>query len=274
MKKGKIILLLLIFVILLSIASTALFIFYNRETEPKIDQNGNPIFIDFTNQVYTNPKEYLGYYVTIKGQVFQNVADNGETKDVQVWIDPVECDKNVMIRYTNDVDLKDGDYIICTGYIQELYKYTNTFGTEILVPMICSSDVSHSNYIDVVSPTISSITPENLTYENKNCSITIDKIEFAENETRLYLTAQNNSNTTLYIDTDSSVIIQNQKQYNIQYNYQADYAEIPYDLKAGTTMSGIVVFPSIEDLEFDYLLEIYLDTYEGWSKDVILHIIK
>ncbi len=39
-------------------------------------------------------------------------------------------------------------------------------------------------------------------------------------------------------------------------------------------MSGIVVFPSIENLEFDYLVEIYLDTYEGWSKEVILHIIK
>lgn len=246
----------------------------NDEVKPKIDEEGNPIFVELTDEVYTNADEYLGYYVNVKGKVFQNLGDNGETKGVHVWIDPDNCEQNLMIHYTTDESLKDGDYIICTGYIKEIYSYTNAYGTELTVPLIYSTDLRSATYIEVMSPTVETISLDNLIYQHFGCSIAINKVEFAENETRLYLTAINNSNATMYVDTDASVIIQNGKQYNSKINYMADYEVIPYSLRKGTTASGVVVFSAVGNGEFEYTIEIHSDDVDGKYDSVTFKISK
>ena len=42
----------------------------NRDTKPKLDKDGNPVFVELTNEVYTNANKYKGYYINIKGKVF------------------------------------------------------------------------------------------------------------------------------------------------------------------------------------------------------------
>lgn len=248
-------------VAVLSVTVSTIFLL-NGDVEPIVDENGNPVFVELTDLVYTNADQYLGHYVNVQGKVFQNLGDNGEAKGVQVWIDPNNCEQNLMIHYTTDESFKDGDYIICTGYIKEIHTYTNTYGTELSVPLIYSTDLRSASYIEVMSPTVSTITPENLTYEKYGYSITVDKIEFADNETRLYLTTTNNGNATMYIDTYSSVIVQNEKQYKSVTNYEANYEEVPYNLSKGTSMSGIVAFPAIGDSGFEYVLEIHSDNFD------------
>lgn len=257
------------------VAATVTVIFLlNSEVKPKVDENGNPVFVDLTDVVYTNADEYLGYYVNVKGKVFQNLGDNGEVKGVQVWIDPDNCEQNLMIHYTSDGSYKDGDYIICTGYIKEIHTYTNTYGTELSVPLIYSTDLRSASYIEVMAPTVSMITPENLTYEKYGYSITVDKIEFAENETRLYMTATNNGSATMYVDADSSVIIQDGNQYNSETNYEADYEEVPYNLSKGTTVSGIVAFPAIADGGFEYVIEMHSDNFDERFETITFKISK
>lgn len=240
-------------------AAITVLLLLNREVKPKVDENGNPAFVELTDVVYTNADEYLGYYVSIKGKVFQNLGDNGETKGVQIWIDPENYEQNMMIHYTTDVAVKDGDYIICTGYIKEIHEYTNTYGTELSVPLVYSTDLRSASYIEVMAPTVSTIAPKNLTYEKYGYSITVDKVEYAESETRLYLTVSNNGNATLYVDADSSVIVQDGKQFNTEINFEANYKEIPYNLSKGTTASGVVVFPAIGDGKFEYVIELHSD---------------
>ena len=152
-------------------------IFPNREVKPKVDENGNPVFIELTDEVYTNANSYLGCYINLKGKVFQNLGDNGEVKGVQVWLDPNNCEQNLMIHYTTDESFKEGDYISCSGYIKEIHTYSNTYGTELSVPLIYSTDLRSATYIEVMSPTLSTITPENLTFEKYGYSLTINKVE-------------------------------------------------------------------------------------------------
>ena len=235
---------------------------YNSDVNPKVDENGKPVFVELTDEVYTNVDEYLGYHVNVKGKVFQNLGDNGEIGGVQVWFDPDNCEQNLMIHYTTDEALKDGDYVICTGYIKDLHTYTNTYGAEMSVPLIYSTDLRSATYIEVMSPTISTITPENLTYEKYGYSIGVEKIELAENETRVYLSATNNGNSTLYVDAASSIIVQDGKQFNSETNYEANYEQLPYTLSKGATASGIVAFPAIGDGEFNYVIDLHSNNYE------------
>ena len=73
-------------VTLTALIITAILLF-NRDTEPKLDKDGKPIFVELTNEVYSNADEYKGYHVNIKGKVFQVMGDNGTSKGIQVWLD-------------------------------------------------------------------------------------------------------------------------------------------------------------------------------------------
>ena len=106
------------------------------------------------------------------------------------------------------------------------------------------------------------ITPENLKQEKYGYSITIDKIEFYNEETRIYLTIANNGKTLLYVDSDSSVILQEGKQYNTTHNYNADYDELPYEIIKGATVSGVVAFPQMSSNDFELTIDLHSDDYD------------
>ena len=229
-------------------------------TKPKLDKEGNPVFIELTNEVYTNAKKYKGYHINIKGQVFQVMSDNGSVKGIQVWIDPDTCEQNLMIYYNTDVEVKQGDYIMCSGYIDSVAKYKNAFGATLYAPSIVSTDLKQATYIEVMAPTIATITPENLKQEQLGYSISVDKIEFSKRETRVYVTAVNNGKAMLYFS--NTVIVQNGKQYNSETNYEADYDEIPFEIVKGVKSSGIIVFPVINTEDFELTIDVHSSDYD------------
>ena len=240
-----------------------LILLLSRDTNPKFDKDGNPVFVELTDEVYTNAKKYLGYHINIKGQVFQVIGDNGNIKGIQIWLDPDSCEQNIMIYYNTDIELKDGDYIMCSGYIDSISKYKNAYDAELSVPLIYSTDLTKASYIEVMAPTTETITPENLKQEKFGYSVSIDRIEFSQKETRVYATVTNNGKAALYLDTDSAVIVQSQKQYNAETNYDANYTEIPYEIVKGVSSSGIIVFPPITSNDF----ELTIDTHSGDSDE-------
>lgn len=231
----------------------------NRDTQPKLDEDGNPVFVELTNEVYTNAKKYKGYHINIKGKVFQVMSDNGSVKGIQVWLDPDTCEQNLMIYYNTDVDVKQGDYIMCSGYIDSVTEYKNAYDAKLFAPLVISSDLKKSTYKDVMAPTTETIVLENIKQEKYGYSVLFEKIEFSEKETRVYVTAKNDGKETLYFDADGAVILQDSKQYNAESNYEANYDEIPYEIVKGATSSGIIVFPSISKKNFDLTIDIHSD---------------
>lgn len=248
------------FGVLIAAITTTTILLFNRDTKPKFDKEGNPVFVELTNEVYTNAKKYKGYHINIKGQVFQVMSDNGKVKGIQIWLDPDTCEQNMMIYYNTDVEVKQGDYIMCSGYIDSVTEYKNAYDAKLYAPLVISSDLVKATYIDVMSPTTATITLENLKQEKYGYSISIDKIEFAEKETRVYATVKNNGKALLNIG--DAVIVQNGKQYNSTDNYEADYDEIPYEIVKGVSSSGIIVFPAISSNDFELTIDVHSDDYD------------
>lgn len=245
---------------------------FNQDTKPKFDKEGNPVFIELTNKVYTNAKEYKGYHINIKGQVFQVMSENGSVKGIQIWLDPDTCEQNIMIYYNNDAEVKQGDYIVCSGYIDSVTEYKNAYDAKLYAPLIISSDLKKSTYMEVMAPAKETIVPENLKQEKYGYSVSIDKIEFAEKETRVYATATNNGKALLYMG--DFVIIQDGKQYNSKNNYDADYEEIPYEIVKGASSSGIIVFPAIDANDFELTIDIHSDNYDEEIENIMFKISK
>lgn len=234
--------------------------FSNLETKPKVNDDGSPKFIELTNEVYTNANDYLGYYIDIKGKVFQVMSDNGIVKGIQVWLDPDSCEQNIMIYYDTATEVKHGDYISCTGYIKSITEYKNAYDAKLYVPTVYSKDLIVSTYIDVMRPTIDIINFDELKYEKFGYSISIEKIEFSDVETRVYANVTNNGKSALYVN--DPVIVQNGKQYNSSSNYEANYTEIPYEVVKGASCSGLIVFPAIDNTDFKLKINLHSDNYD------------
>ena len=229
----------------------------NRDTQPKLDKDGNPVFVELTNGVYTNAKSYKGYHINIKGKVFQVMSDNGNVKGIQVWLDPDTCEQNLMIYYNTNVDVKQGDYIICSGYIDSVTEYKNAYDAKLFAPLVISSDLKKSTYMEVMAPATETIAVKNIKQEKYGYSVLFEKVEFSEKETRVYVTAKNDGKETLYFDADGAVILQDGKQYNAESNFDANYDEIPYEIVKGATSSGIIVFPKINTKDFDLTIDVH-----------------
>ena len=258
--------------VVIAAITTTTILLLNRDTKPKFDKEGNPVFVELTNEVYTNAQKYKGYHINIKGKVFQVMSDNGSVKGIQIWIDPDTCEQNMMIYYNTDVEVKQGDYIICSGYIDSVTEYKNAYDAKLYAPLVISSDLRKSTYMEVMAPANETITPENLKQEKYGYSVTIDKIEFAEKETRVYATVKNNGKALL--NFGDAVIVQNGKQYNSTDNYEADYDEIPYEIVKGVSSSGIILFPAIATNDFELTIDIHSDDYDEEMDKFIFKISK
>lgn len=244
----------------LILAIVAIVLLVSNETKPKYDKQGNPMFVEFTNEVYTNAGKYKGYHIEVKGKVFQVIGDNGATKAIQIWVDPETCEQNVMIYYSSSVDVQQGDFVTCTGYIDSLYKYKNAYGAEMHAPLLYSTDLRLASYIEVIAPATKTIIPENLVQEKHGYKVTIDKVEFSEKETRIFATTTNAGKAVLYVA--DPVIIQGGKQYKRETNYDAEYEELPYETTKGASCSGIITFPAMEIKDFEIAFEVHSDNYD------------
>lgn len=249
----------IVVVIVLATLAVGTFLFLNRETKPKFDEEGNPVFVELTNAVYTNAEDYLGYHVNIKGKVFQVMGDYDGAKGIQIWLDPETCEQNLMIFYSTDVEIKQDDYIICSGYIDSIMEYENAYNAKTSAPLVYSFDLEKSTYKDVVAPTTDTIVLKNVKQEKYGYSVLFEKVEFSEKETRVYVTVKNNGKESLYVDADGAVIVQNGKQYNAEDNYDANYDKIPYEVVKGASSSGVIVFPPVKNEGFDFTIDVHSD---------------
>lgn len=240
---------------ILAVIIAGVLFFINRDTKPKFDKNGNPIFVELTNEVYTNAEKYKGFHVDIKGQVFQILEDDGISKGIQIWLDPETCEQNLVIYYTSGVDVKQGDYISCSGYIDSVVEYKNTYNAKRNAPLVHSADLKKTTYKDVMAPTIETINLENLQKESKGYAVVVEKVEFSETETRVYVSVENNGKAALYFG--DAVILQEGKQYNSSTNYDADYEKVAHEIIKGAKSSGVIVFPAVNIGDFELSFDIY-----------------
>lgn len=96
----------------------------------------------------------------------------------------------------------------------------------------------------------------------------IIKVEFADNETRVYVTIINNGAGRLSLYDYDAVIIQDGKQFNTETNYEAGYPDINKEISIGVTLDGIMAFTAIEQKSFQLQMRGYSDNYEADSGDL------
>ena len=228
---------------------------------------------DQIDEVFTDADDFKGKYITLTGQVLGEPEVEDGISAIQLYYDTVNYDQTYIV-YVEDLkeSVKSEDYLIVDGEIVGSFTGETLMGGEVTCPMIDATSVTKSNYMDVVVPTLKELEVDQESEQN-DCVVTLKKVEFAETETRLYMDIKNNSKDSVSFSTYLMRIIQDSKQIDQDDPngsvYEGNYEELSYDISAGASSSGVVVFPAIDqDTDFQLILpDTYSDDFEVEFED-------
>lgn len=216
----------------------------------------------------TDTDSFVNHVVSGKGEIL--VTPTLEDDVYFVQLNPIENDAvNENTPYwlyinADNYDLKMDEfntYIEYTGRVMGAGEGTTAFGTEIKAPEIIVYDYKQIDYAEALMPAKETKDVKQ-SVKQHDFTLTLDKIEFAENETRLYVTAENNSKDNINLDCYGARIIQDGHQYDIEDNYMADYPQLSCEIYPWAKSSGVLVFPAFKNAPFELVMDAWSDNYD------------
>lgn len=224
------------------------------------------------DNIYTSAVIYKGMNIKITGQVFNIISNDSDGVQFQMYRDAENNKQNTLIYYpTTNRTIKEGDFVLIDGYIYGDYDYTNSYGGSLSAPCIVAYSVKTKSYKDVVRPTLKEAVL-NKSMNKYGVNITIEKVEFAKKETRVYVSVENNSGYEFNLYKYSAKIVQNNSQYEYESNYDADYKELQTEILSGVTTSGVLTFPALSQDDFKLILSCGSDNYSWHLRDFTFNI--
>lgn len=218
--------------------------------------------------LFTDPESLKGKYVKLDGQIFTTPERSEDEIVLQAWHDPANASNNFIVYVKgSDTDFEQNSYISVDGEILGELSGENMFGGTVTVPMIQADTIEIKSYMDAVVPTLTEITPKDAIVEQNGISLKVEKVEFAEKETRVYLTETNSSDTKFSMWVYNIMLIQNGKQIEQDINsmsmYDGNYEQLSSDILPNASSSGILVFPPVDSSSsFQIYAEGSSDNYE------------
>ena len=225
------------------------------------------------DQLYTDPGAFKGRRVTLTGRVFQNPEKDRNVMYFQIFTDIENSDRNTVIAYQSDEALVSvDDYVRVTGVVQGKDKGYNVFGGIISAPRVLADSIEIVSYAEAAAPSLKTVELSGVTQDQYGYSITVHKVEFAEKETRVYVSIQNNGSSSFSVYSFNTKIVQDGKQYEEERNYRADYPEIQTDLQPGVSTQGVIAFPAMNQSDFQIMCEGYSDNWDESIEDYTFNI--
>ncbi len=235
----------------------------SQESSTSSSKDTSPLSDSEIKELYTNPDKFEGRTVTLSGQVFSEPEYDESGVYFQMFIDVENAEGNTIVAYPDpDFELESDDYVKLTGAVAGTFEGTNAFGGTVTAPQIIATELEKSSYAEVVAPALKTVELDDATGTQYGYTVSVTKIEFAENETRVYVTVNNNGSDTFSLYSFDAKVIQDGKQYEEESNYDADYPEVQSDLLPGATTEGIITFPAMEQKDLQIVLEAYSENYD------------
>lgn len=211
-------------------------------------------------RLVSNPDAHRGAKVDVAGQLLASPQANGSDLDFQMFADPINSDWDTVVHIkSTNMNLKENDYVHVKGTVNGSYSGQNAFGGDVSAVEVDATDVKPVSSVEAVDPTQKSVVVGQ-TNSDKGFGVTIQKIDFGQKTTRVYVTAQNGtqSNVSFY-DTDAK-IIQGSSQSDAKLPMNYDIHEPQSELSPGVKSSGAMVFGKVDPSQ-------PFQIRFGWSSD-------
>jgi hypothetical protein len=216
------------------------------------------------NKMFGQPDNYENHYIELTGEIFTQPEyyDNGVIVQMYTDVDNRENDVLVYLYDTNIV-INKNEMIKVKGVLGEVYEGENAFGSQLRIPTVHAYEYESITYEDLYP--IVAKKEVNKTQTQFGYSVTVQKVEVTELETRVYIKVENNGSDNFNLYSFNTKLIQNGKQYEEESNWDADYPEIQTDLVPGVSTEGIITYPPIKNEAFKLILE---GSSDDWDEDI------
>jgi hypothetical protein len=163
-------------------------------------------------------------------------------------------------------------FVKVDGKITGTFTGENYFGGEITALMIEAESLEIGGYDDIYAPA-ESTKEVGATKEQHGVSVTLDRIEYAKGEARVYVTVKNESGATASIYTFNAKAIQDGKQFDHQDNYEAGSDNDIGEVLDGASKEGIIRFKALDPGKgFKLTMEAYSDNWEIELEDFVFEV--
>lgn len=215
------------------------------------DDPEDRVYVDESefNNIFDCPDGYIGKYIKVIG----SICDGPELGDnncyfYQAWHDTETWQHNFAFRIDSKIDgLGKDDYVQVEGRItDDFHAARNFFGV-----LIEAETVTPLNYIEAKVPTLKEIEPKGVASTQNNITVQVNKVQYAETETRVFITMSNGSESTFHPDRDLTKLIQNDEEFEVSEEAMSgylggEYGLVPYELLSHTEEDAIIAFPPID----------------------------
>ncbi len=215
------------------------------------------------DKMYSDPKKYKGYEVEQVGTVFTEPEFDEDGVYLQVFADAKNSEKNTLIKYSDpSFKVESGQYIKWTGIVKDEFTGENLMGGKVTAPAIEATKMEVISYFDAVSPTIATLDINEI-QEQHGFELTVDKVEIAEDQFRVYVSVENKSDYNISFYTFNTKLLVDGKQLEEIDLYEEGIEEVQTDILPGAQTSGVIVYPSVGDTkEVKFYAEGSSDNYD------------
>jgi len=226
-----------------------------HHTEDSAPQEASPSAtprpkISFTNDNWalalSNADQYKGSPVVLMGKVFTEPEITGGLTCFQMWTDPENVAGNTGVCVAGQPqEITEDSYVRVTGEIVEELSGQNAFGGTVTMPGILATAVQTVTRSDVVAPAVV-IVDAGSTRTQHGLTITLDKVEIAKTETRVWVTVRNGSAEKAWAYDSGALLVQGSRQFERKFTFDSDLPELPDAVLPGIEASGVIVFEAID----------------------------
>lgn len=200
-------------------------------------------------KLYVTPEDYVNKSVDLDVYINDIPAYNSE-KDGYFTYGTTDKDETnyVVLRTSEELnstfEFKENQYLKIQGVVE---KGLEEDGKK--VPLITVTSVEESTYVDSFSPSLKTV-ELNSKVEQNDVTVTVPKVEFAKENTRVYMDIENNAkNTFNFYSFDSYIQLDGGKIEGNDYieTIGADIETIADgEVLAGESISGYLVFGPVD----------------------------
>ena len=220
------------------------------------------------DELYTSPSDFKGRAFDFTAKVLQ-VEKDGDMLYIQAFYDKKNYDKNTVITYDKtSLSVKEDDYIKVEGIVKGDFKGENAFGGDVTAPLITAKSVKKIAAADAYPANKTVKVGTSIT--KGGCTATISKVDYTDDGTRVYLTIKNSGSGVFTTYTDQTVVVQDGKQYEA--NYNDEYEQMSTDIKSGASTEGIVCFDKLDKKEFTVSFTGYDADYNEYTFDFSINV--
>jgi hypothetical protein len=208
-----------------------------------------PAIASLTNETWglalPDASRYKDVPVSLVGKVFLDPQVSADVIAFQIYTNKDASDGNTIIVGAPTITVKKGDFVRIEGKVLDVFEGKNAFGAALRVPRVMATSVTVVSREDVVAPALKKYAVDQ-TQTQHGLAITLQKVELAAGETRVYVSVANQSPEKASVYTNSARLVQGSHQFEAKSLYDSGYPSMPTDLLGGVVASAVIVFDAVD----------------------------